>query len=78
MYKRQGKAGNGVRKHSVSLVWRRVAYEENNWGLKISVIRIDRVIVIVYVKEYKTVYETKQLLLFTSSCEQWNTELCKQ
>ena len=36
-YKMQGKAGKGVSKSSVSLVWRCDVFEENNRGLKISV-----------------------------------------
>ena len=35
-YKRQGKAGNGVRKNAVGFVLKRIACEENNHGLKIS------------------------------------------
>ena len=52
-----------------------VLCEGNNRGLKITVTKIYRLIVIVYSNECKEVKQPKGLLVFTSSCEQCHTEL---
>ena len=67
-YKRQDRAGNGWRKNSVSLVWRHVACEENNCGLKISV-KKDLMNNYYYVRErnVKNNNNESKLLLFKSN-----------